>query len=228
MENGIYKAIAGVIADIGAVGKNGTNERQKFKYRTIDDVYSVLNPALAKNKMFILPEITEMQKEIKSSREGNALSWVTLTIKYTLFAEDGSSLSTTLKGEAFDTGDKGINKAMVNAFKYLCFQVFCIPVEETCDPDRESHEFTENRKSESKASNNPAAKIDENMHKALRAEMERTGITQKTLLKYLEELGNVYLELTEINVNDFKKLMSRLEKTPSVKKDVSFEECMSM
>lgn len=47
---GIYKAIAGVIADIGAVGKDKVNRQQGFKYRSVDDVYSVLNPALAKNR----------------------------------------------------------------------------------------------------------------------------------------------------------------------------------
>ena len=64
----IYAAIAGVINDIGVVSKDKVNKQQGFKYRSVDDVYSVLNPALAKNKVFILPEIMEeriiMQQEI--------------------------------------------------------------------------------------------------------------------------------------------------------------------
>lgn len=39
-----------------------------------------------------------------------------------------------------DTGDKATNKAMSIAFKYACFQVFCIPTEEMIDPDAEVHE----------------------------------------------------------------------------------------
>ena len=38
-----------------------------------------------------------------------------------------------------DSGDKATNKAMAIAFKYACFQVFCIPTEEMQDPDSESH-----------------------------------------------------------------------------------------
>jgi hypothetical protein len=38
-----------------------------------------------------------------------------------------------------DSGDKATNKAMSIAFKYACFQVFCIPTEEMQDPDAESH-----------------------------------------------------------------------------------------
>ena len=45
----IYAAIAGVINDIGVVSKDKVNKQQGFKYRSVDDVYSVLNPALAKN-----------------------------------------------------------------------------------------------------------------------------------------------------------------------------------
>ena len=44
----IYAAIAGVINDIGVVSKDKINKQQGFKYRSVDDVYSVLNPALAK------------------------------------------------------------------------------------------------------------------------------------------------------------------------------------
>ena len=39
-----------------------------------------------------------------------------------------------------DSGDKATNKAMSIAFKYACFQVFCIPTEEMVDPDAECHE----------------------------------------------------------------------------------------
>ena len=59
----IYAAIAGVISDIGVVSKDKVNKQQGFKYRSVDDVYSVLNPALAKNKVFILPEILEEHRE---------------------------------------------------------------------------------------------------------------------------------------------------------------------
>ena len=39
-----------------------------------------------------------------------------------------------------DSGDKATNKAMSIAYKYACFQVFCIPTEEMKDPDAETHE----------------------------------------------------------------------------------------
>lgn len=137
----IYAAIAGVINDIGVVSKEKVNKQQGFKYRSVDDVYSVLNPALAKNKVFILPEILDEVREIGTSKSGGRITSVILKMKYTLYAEDGSYIETILKGEAMDTGDKAINKAMAIAYKYLCFQLFCIPVENMSDPDSESHDM---------------------------------------------------------------------------------------
>ena len=65
----IFSAIAGVISDIGVVSKDKVNKQQGFKYRSIDDVYSALNPALAKNKVFILPEILEENRGNENHQE---------------------------------------------------------------------------------------------------------------------------------------------------------------
>ena len=43
-----------------------------------------------------------------------------------------------VQGEGMDSGDKSSNKAMSVAFKYACFQVFCIPTEEMKDPDADT------------------------------------------------------------------------------------------
>lgn len=142
----IYAAIAGVINDIGVVSKDKVNKQQGFKYRSVDDVYSVLNPALAKNKVFILPELLEENREIKVTAKGTQMICTILKMKYTIYAEDGSHIETVLKGEAMDTGDKAINKAMAIAYKYLCFQLFCIPVEDMTDPDGESPELGADKK----------------------------------------------------------------------------------
>lgn len=137
----IYGAISGVIADVGAVGKDKVNKQQGFKFRSVDDVYNALHPALAKNKVFIVPEILEQTREVVGvTKNGAKMTLVICTIKFTFYAEDGSHIETTLIGEALDTGDKATNKAMAIAYKYACFQVFCIPTEEMVDPDAESPE----------------------------------------------------------------------------------------
>ena len=120
----IYRAIAGVIADVGSVGKDKVNKQQGFKFRSIDDVYNALHPALAKNKVFIVPDILEQTREIVETKSGTKMTMVICKIKYTFFAEDGSHIESIIIGEALDTGDKATNKAMAIAYKYACFQVF--------------------------------------------------------------------------------------------------------
>ena len=63
MSNNICNAIVGVMNDIGAVGKNDRNKQQNFMYRGIDAVMNALQPALIKNKVFIVPKVLEEQRE---------------------------------------------------------------------------------------------------------------------------------------------------------------------
>jgi hypothetical protein len=137
----IYKSIIGVMSEIGAIGKDKTNSQQGFKYRGVDDVMNALQPLLIKNGIFIIPEVVEQTREDKISSKGNALIYSICKVKFTFFADDSSSVTAVTIGEGMDSGDKATNKAMAIAFKYACFQVFCIPTEEMKDADSESHEI---------------------------------------------------------------------------------------
>ena len=101
---------------------------------------NALNPALVKHKVFVVPEVLEQTREERTSAKNTTLLYSIIKVKYTFYAEDGSSVSATVIGEGMDSGDKATNKAMSIAFKYACFQVFCIPTEEMVDPDAEVHE----------------------------------------------------------------------------------------
>lgn len=136
----ICESINAVMSDIGAVGKNSKNQQQGFMFRGIDAVMNALAPALIKNKVFVVPEILEQTREERTNAKGTTLIYSICKIKYTFYAEDGSNVSAIVIGEGMDTGDKATNKAMSIAFKYACFQVFCIPTEEMVDPDAEVHE----------------------------------------------------------------------------------------
>ena len=135
----IYEAISKCMEEIGAVGKDDVNKQQGFKYRGIDAVMNAINPALVKNHVFIVPEVMDQQRQERTTSKGSVLIYSICRIKYTFFAEDGSYIEAITVGEGMDSGDKATNKAMAIAFKYACFQVFCIPTEEMKDPDAEVH-----------------------------------------------------------------------------------------
>jgi len=136
----IYKAISNVMAEIGAIPKDKQcTQGSGFKYRGIDSVMDALHPILSRNKVFIVPEVLEQAREERQSKSGGVLTYSICKIKYTFYTEDGSNVSSTVIGEAMDSGDKATNKSMAIAFKYACFQVFCIPLED--DPDKDVHEL---------------------------------------------------------------------------------------
>lgn len=136
----IYEAISRCMEEIGAVGKDAVNKQQGFKYRGIDAVMNAINPALTKNHVFIVPEVLDQSREERTTKSGGALIYSVCRIKYTFYAEDGSCIEAVTVGEGMDSGDKATNKAMAIAFKYACFQVFCIPTEEMKDPDEETQD----------------------------------------------------------------------------------------
>ena len=134
----IFKQIPKAIAEIGAIGKEKRNQQQGFMYRGVDDVYNAVNPVLAKHELFMTSEVLEQNREERETAKGGRLVYTILKMRYTIYASDGTSVSTEVIGEGMDSGDKSSNKAMSIAYKYALFQLLCIPTE-TVDPDSEVH-----------------------------------------------------------------------------------------
>lgn len=183
MEN-IYQAISGVMGDIGAIAKDKTNTQQGFKYRGIDDVMNALSPVMVKHKMFVVPECIGQTREERLSAAGKTLLYSIVTVRFTFYAEDGTSVQATTIGEGMDSGDKATNKAMAIAFKYACFQAFCIPTIEMLDPDGESHELKPGeRKPEAEPTD--MSSISDKQEKRLFAIANAAGIDVGAVLKVL-------------------------------------------
>ncbi len=141
--NLVYKAINGVIDDLADVGiaKTRENTFDRYKFRGIDEVYNALSKLLAKHKLLILPNVLERTCESRPTKEGGIQYSVVVKVSYDLISsEDGSSHTVICFGEAMDRSDKATNKAFTAAWKYLCFQMFCIPTEQSLDADESSPE----------------------------------------------------------------------------------------
>lgn len=178
MEDKIYAAISAVMSDVGAVGKNDVNQFDKYRFRGIDAVMNALSPAMVKNKVFVIPEVLEASREDRQSRKGEPLIYSVVKVKYTFYTDDGSSVVAVVVGEAMDRSDKSTNKAMSAAFKYACFQTFCIPTEEMQDSEKETLEPAPKTPTQT-----PAEPESESARVAkLMLEMKRTGINLTSLL----------------------------------------------
>lgn len=131
----IYESITKIMEEGYAITKSKRNQQQGFMYRGIDDVMNTFHPLLSKYHVFVVPEVIDQQRQERVTGQNKTLIYSILRIKYTFFAEDGSSINAIVVGEGMDSGDKASNKAMSVGMKYAMFQVFCIPTEEMDDPD---------------------------------------------------------------------------------------------
>ena len=150
----VYQAISNVaneiIANGGIAKEKPAKEKGKsiaygapdYAFRSIDQVYNALGPALVKHKLIILPRMIDRQVTERISSNGKTLFYVVVSGEFDFIStDDGSQVTIKTFGEAMDSGDKATNKAMSVAYKYAAFQAFCIPTEETIqDADTENHE----------------------------------------------------------------------------------------
>lgn len=194
----IYGAIVATMRDIGAVGKDQVNSFDKYKFRGIDDVYNALSPAMVKNGIFVVPEVLNMEQEDRQSKQGGTQIHTILDMQYTFYAEDGSSVVAKVVGEAMDRSDKSVNKAMSAAFKYACFQTFCIPTEEMKDADAESPEAGQKMQREKVTRRVDQPKTEDDLNRPMTEEQKMT------ILKECERTGNVIETLEQAKHKEFK------------------------
>lgn len=198
----IYSAICGVMEDIGVVGKGDYNKMQGFKYRSIDAVMNALNPVMIKHKVFCTPEVLEQSREERTSSKGGTLIYSVCRMRYRFYTTDGSFVDAVVVGEGMDSGDKATNKAMSVAFKYACFQTFCIPTENLMeDPDSETP--AESTKKQSAGNNEDKKSVDpemEKLFKQLTEELIRTGYGESSIIKTYK-VGRLQ-ELSKLQIKD--------------------------
>lgn len=139
----IFQKMTSILKETKAITKSEKNQQQGFKFRGIDNVMNDLHELFAKNDVFILQEVQDFTVDARPTAKGGTLFYTRATIKFRYMTTDGSCVETVNVGEAMDSGDKGMNKAMSIALKYSLLQMFLIPTEEPKDPDRDTPEETD-------------------------------------------------------------------------------------
>ena len=203
----IYQSITKIMEEVPSIGKTQRNKTQGFMYRGIDDVMNALQPLLANNKVFIVPEILEQMREERTTSKGGNLIYSICKIKYKFYAEDGSSVEAITIGEGMDSGDKATNKAMAIAMKYALFQVFCIPTDEMKDPDSETPEQS------TKKSNTTDNQISEEDAKKVEAMMKEMGWNVEELLQKNYKISKT----TDLTASQYVKILEAIKKAKEAK-----------
>ncbi len=211
----IYESITKIMEEVPAIGKEKVNKQQGFKFRGIDDVMNALQPLLAKNKVFIVPEILEQTREERTTSKGGNLIYSICKIKYKFYAEDGTFIEAITIGEGMDSGDKATNKAMAIAMKYALFQVFCIPTEEMKDPDGDTPD--ESRKKEKQEEKIMEHELDmlvtEQQAKTIYAIMLQKGLNVEQQLQHNYGVSNT----KDLNRRQYVSILNAIKDMPNKK-----------
>ena len=136
----VHAALAQVMRDVKAVGKDGVNKAQGFNFRGIDGVLNAVGPALRDHGVIVFPIVEDATyNSVEVGKNRTLMREVTMRVRYTFVGPDGSSLDAVVVAESMDSGDKATSKCMSVAFRTVLLQVLAIPTDEP-DPDTHSYE----------------------------------------------------------------------------------------
>lgn len=135
----IFAALSAIQSDLAKVGieKAQRNQHGNYNFRGIDDVLNALAPILSAHGVVIMPSVQGFGIEQVTTTGGKPSRAATITVDYYIYDKHGDHVVHRAVGEAMDSSDKSLNKAMTAAFKYFIFQAFCIPVHGQEDADAE-------------------------------------------------------------------------------------------
>lgn len=133
----IHDALHAVMEQVTAIGKGDKNDFHKFMFRGIDRVLDAVGPAFREHRIVPMPKLLKLESRDLTTDKGKQSREVTVTVTYTFHGPAGDSISCTVPGEAADTGDKAVSKAMSVAYRTALIQALAIPTGET-DPDAQT------------------------------------------------------------------------------------------
>lgn len=118
----VHEAISEVSRNVGSLAKEGFNQHQNYNFRGIDQLVTAVQPVLNKVGVTITPRVVSHESVDRVAEK--IQRWCTVLVEYTITGPAGDNVKVTMVGEANDSADKAMNKALSNAAKYFYFQTF--------------------------------------------------------------------------------------------------------
>lgn len=133
----ITQKILNVMARIGPIIKDKTNEEKGFDYASIANIIIKAREAMIEEKVIIIPFSLK-----QLSQKGND---ITIEMVYRFYdtepGKDGKCdyLDINIPGEGFDKEGWAVYKALSGAYKYAITQTFAIPTIDDAEKDKYSN-----------------------------------------------------------------------------------------
>ena len=127
----IIESLLAVMRDVTVIPKS-SSKALNYEFRGMDAMLDKIAPAFRAHGIVVISKVTSvMTDEIHVGKEQRKMGYARVVVDYE-FHDADSDITVTSVGEAMDSSDKAINKAITQAFKNTLWQTLCIP---TGDPD---------------------------------------------------------------------------------------------
>jgi hypothetical protein len=143
----VVQRIAAVMEEVTSVSKDDqfNGGATRYAYRGVDRVVKALSASMRKHKLVMLPVASGVPEYIPvTTSNGKPANMVRILVTYGIYGPEGDRVALTVPGEAMDSSDKAVSKAMSVAWRTALIQAFFLPTEEP-DPDSEYQELGEER-----------------------------------------------------------------------------------
>lgn len=133
----VHVAMAAVMADVRALGKNDRNAHFGYQFRGVDATVNALGPAMRTHGVVLLPQVEHIEYrdvQIGPPNKRRDAHEVKVRVRYTFVGPKGDRLDVVTCGEAIDEADKGTAKATSVALRIALLQTFALPTDDP-DPD---------------------------------------------------------------------------------------------
>lgn len=128
----IFEIISAIGKEAGALAPSKAGG-VPFAFRGIDAVVAHLADKLDKYGVFHTAEILQKDTSTRELQGGKAITQTDLTVRYTFYAPDGSSISTESAGLAQDYADRSAAQAQSVALRVALLQLFHLPTTDKSD-----------------------------------------------------------------------------------------------
>jgi len=128
---GLVAKLSAVMAEVvGVVKSHETESGPRYKYVATNDFVEVVRPVLVRHGVVLVPSLQEVTERSVAGK-GGVIALTTARVLVTVLdSETGDSLEFLTVGEAMDSGDKALSKAVTSAMGSALRWLFLIP---TCD-----------------------------------------------------------------------------------------------
>lgn len=137
------QAMAKVMSEVQSVSKDDqfSAGQTHYRFRGVDRVVKAISGSMRKHGLVILPQTSAVPEYIQvSTSNGKPASLARVLVTYRIYGPAGDHVEVSAPGEAMDSGDKAVSKAMSVAWRTALLQAFFLPTEDP-DPDSENYEI---------------------------------------------------------------------------------------